>query len=176
MALFHSVTADIGLTESSQIDIVMLKEGSLVSQWSLPADGGKVVSSQDLLGKEYILYFYPKDDTPGCTREACGFRDSIHQFEKLGMPVFGVSVDPVQKHEKFVEKYQLNFPLLSDENRTLVNEFGLWGEKKFMGKTYMGTSRATFWIGADGKVKKVWSKVKPETHAEEVLQAVKGEG
>lgn len=152
-----------------------LKEGDKAPDWSMAANGGREFSSQSLKGKDYILYFYPKDDTPGCTKEACGFRDLSKEFEKAGVPVFGVSVDPVKKHEKFVEKFDLNFPLLSDESKSVVEDFGLWGEKKFMGKTYMGTSRVTFWIDADGVIRKIWPKVKPEIHAAEVLEAIRGE-
>lgn len=152
-----------------------LQEGDKAPDWAMAANGGKEFSSQSLKGKDYILYFYPKDDTPGCTKEACGFRDLNKEFEKAGVPVFGVSVDPIKKHEKFVEKFDLNFPLLSDESKSVVEDFGLWGEKKFMGKTYMGTSRVTFWIDADGVIRKIWPKVKPETHAAEVLEAIRGQ-
>ncbi len=153
----------------------MLKEGDIVPDWSMKASGGTGFSSDQLKGRHYILYFYPKDDTPGCTKEACAFRDLQSDFKSLGIPVFGVSVDSVKKHDKFVEKFELNFPLLSDEDQKVVQAFGVWGEKKFMGKTYMGTHRVTFWVGPDGVIRKVWDKVKPEAHAREVLDALSGD-
>ncbi len=134
-------------------------------------DGGKV-SLKDLKGRKVVLYFYPKDDTPGCTKEACAFRDEFAAFKRKGAVVLGVSVDPQKSHAKFVEKYKLPFDLLADENKDIVQAYGVWGEKSFMGRKYMGTHRVTFLIGGDGKIEKIWPEVKPEAHAREVLEAL----
>lgn len=123
----------------------------------------------DQKGKWVLLYFYPKDDTPGCTKEACAIRDHFPQFKKLGITVFGASVDSVKKHKKFVEKYNLPFTLLSDENKELVEAYGVWGKKKFMGREYMGTKRVSFLINPNGEIAHIYDDVKPAEHAEEVL-------
>ncbi len=149
-----------------------LKEGDKAPPFTATTNGGQVTSLADYGGKHVILYFYPKDDTPGCTKEACGFRDSWKDFEKKGATVLGVSVDSVKKHDKFVEKYSLPFTLLADEDKKIVQDYGVWGLKKFMGREYMGIHRVTFLIGPDGTVKKIWPKVKPEIHAKEVLAAI----
>ncbi len=128
------------------------------------------VKSSDLIGKRYVLYFYPADDTPGCTKEACSFRDNLPRFEALGVLVYGVSPQDVQSKQKFAGKYSLNFPLLADTEHKVAEAFGAWGEKSMYGKKYMGILRTTFVIGADGKVEHVWEKVKPEGHAEEVYR------
>jgi peroxiredoxin Q/BCP len=135
--------------------------------------GGEPVSLKSLLGKIVVLYFYPKDNTPGCTVEACSFRDANREITKLGAQVIGVSKDKGVSHEKFTKKFELSFPLWSDPEHKLMEAFGTWGEKKFLGKTYLGTARATFVIDAHGVVIKVWEKVKPEGHAEEVLAFLK---
>ena len=122
-------------------------------------------------GKKVVLYFYPKDDTPGCTKEACSFRDSYTKFKKRGIEVLGVSLDSEARHKKFAQKYDLPFRLLADTDRAIAEGFGTYGEKKFMGRTYMGIHRVTFLIDEKGKVKKIFNKVKPEGHAEEVLAA-----
>jgi peroxiredoxin Q/BCP len=119
-----------------------------------------------------ILYFYPKDDTPGCAREACAFRDGFAEFKRRGALVWGVSVDPVKAHDKFVAKYELPFPLLADEDKQIVAAYGVWGEKRFLGCKYHGTHRVTFLIGPDGKIRNIWPQVKPEVHAAEVLAAL----
>jgi len=119
-----------------------------------------------------VLYFYPKDDTPGCTKEACSFRDSYGEFKKKGAVVFGVSPDPAKAHDKFTNKFDLPFPLLLDEEKKIINAYGVWGEKTFMGRKYMGVYRVTFLIGKDGRIKKIWPDVKPEDHANEVLAAI----
>src|SRR6188474_1013564 len=150
-----------------------LKEGDVAPDFTAPANGGTTVSLSDFKGKYVVLYFYPKDDTPGCTKEACGFRDAYAQFQKAGAIVLGVSTDPVKSHQKFVDKFSLLFPLLSDEDKKIVEAYGVWGEKSFMGRKYMGTHRVTFLIGPDGRIKKIWPKVKPEEHAKEVLEALK---
>ena len=149
-----------------------LKEGDLAPEFSAATNGGGNVSLADLKRRNVILYFYPRDDTPGCTREACAFRDHFAGFKKKGAVVVGVSVDPVKSHDKFVEKYKLPFTLLADEGKKIVEAYGVWGQKSFMGRKYLGTHRVTFLIGPDGRIKKIWAKVKPEEHAEEVLAAL----
>lgn len=126
----------------------------------------------DYRGRWVLLYFYPKDDTPGCTKEACAFRDSFPEFEKLDMPIFGISTDSVKSHDKFVKKYELPFILLADEDKQVVQLYGAWGKKKMYGKEYEGTHRISVLIDPEGNIAKVYEKVKPVTHAEEVLQDV----
>ena len=135
----------------------------------LPADGGGRVSLQALNGPA-VVYFYPKDDTSGCTAEACEFRDLLPKF--TGARVIGVSPDSVKSHRKFVDKFALTFTLLADEGHALADACGVWVEKSMYGKKYMGVERTTFLVGADGKVAKVWNKVKPQGHAEEVLKSI----
>jgi thioredoxin-dependent peroxiredoxin len=125
-----------------------------------------------LRGHPIVLYFYPKDDTPGCTKEACSFRDANHEMQKRGVVILGVSTDSVASHEKFAEKYGLTFPLLSDTNAIVSQLYGAYGEKSMYGKTYTGVYRETFLIDKDGVVRKVWDKVHPEGHTDEVLRAV----
>ncbi len=149
-----------------------LKEGDAAPPFRTVATGGRQVALQDFLGKNVILYFYPKDDTPGCTKEACGFRDAYADFTAKGAVVLGVSTDPVKAHDKFATKFNLPFLLLADENREIVNSYGVWGEKTFMGRKYQGTFRVTFLIGPDGCIRKIWPGVKPEEHAAEVLAAI----
>jgi thioredoxin-dependent peroxiredoxin len=149
-----------------------LKVGDVAPAFRVPASGGATVSLADFKGKHVILYFYPKDNTSGCTREACAFSDLFARFKSKGVVVLGVSVDPVASHDKFADKYRLPFPLLADVERKIVQAYGVWGEKSFLGRKYMGTHRVTFWIGPEGRIKKIWPKVKPETHAAEVLAAV----
>ena len=149
-----------------------LKEGDAAPGFTAQTNGGGKVSLADFKGKNVILYFYPRDDTPGCTKEACTFRDHWDDFKKAGAVVLGVSTDSVKKHDKFVDKYKLPFTLLSDEDKAIVQAYGVWGPKTFMGVKYIGTSRVTFLIGPDGKIKKIWPNVKPAEHAEEVLAAI----
>lgn len=149
-----------------------LKEGDPAPPFHAQTSTGDEVALADFQGKHVILYFYPKDDTPGCTKEACAFRDEYARFKKKGVVVLGVSVDSVKSHQRFVEKFQLPFLLLADEEKKIVKAYGVWGEKTFMGRKFMGTHRATFWIGPDGRLRKVWPQVKPEEHAREVLAAV----
>lgn len=151
----------------------MLKLGKKAPAFSLPDQDGNVHTLSDYLGKWILLYFYPKDDTPGCTKEACMIRDHWPKFKKLGIQVFGVSVDPVKRHAKFAEKYDLPFTLLADEEKKIVQKYGVWGEKKFMGRTYLGTSRVSYLIDPEGTIAKVYEAVKPEEHAEEVLRDLK---
>jgi peroxiredoxin Q/BCP len=149
-----------------------LKEGDDAPDFSAPTNGGGNVALADLNGKNVILYFYPRDDTPGCTKEACAFRDHFAEFKKKGAVVLGVSIDPVKSHDKFVKKFKLPFQLLADEDKKIVEAYGVWGQKSFMGRKYMGIHRVTFLIGPEGKIRKIWPKVKPEEHAEEVLAAL----
>ena len=150
-----------------------LKEGDKAPDFAVPDAEGKMVRLKDLRGKKVVLYFYPKDDTPGCTKEACSFRDSFATFKRRGIEVLGVSLDNERSHQKFAQKYSLPFRLLADTDRAVSEAYGTYGEKKFMGRTYMGNNRMTFLIDKEGKIKKIFSKVKPEDHAEEVLQAFK---
>lgn len=152
--------------------LLKLKEGDKAPAFSATTNGGGAASLADYKGKHVILYFYPRDDTPGCTKEACAFRDQFAAFKKKGAVVLGVSVDPVKSHDKFVEKFKLPFPLLADVDKKIVEAYGVWGQKVFMGRKYLGVHRVTFLIGPDGKIKKIWPKVKPEEHAEEVLAAL----
>lgn len=149
-----------------------LQEGDQAPDFSAATNGGGRIKLADYQGRNVILYFYPKDDTPGCTKEACAFRDHFAAFKQKGAVVLGVSVDPVKAHDKFVEKYKLPFTLLADVDKKIVAAYGVWGQKTFMGRKYLGVHRVTFLIGPDGKIKKIWPKVKPEAHAEEVLAAL----
>jgi len=149
----------------------MLKEGSTAPAFKTKDANGETVNLKDLRGQKVVLYFYPKDDTPGCTKEACSFRDAFSTFKKKGINVLGVSPDSEASHKKFAAKYSLPFTLLADPDREIAEAYGVWGEKKFMGRTYMGVHRTTFLIDEKGKIKKVFEKVKPEDHASEVLEA-----
>jgi len=148
-----------------------LKEGDDAPEFTALTNGGSEVSLADFKGKNVVLYFYPKDDTPGCTKEACAFRDHFGQLQRKGGVVLGVSVDSVKSHDKFVKKFELPFTLVSDEDKKIVQAYGVWGEKSFMGRKFLGTHRVTFLIGPDGRIKKIWPRVKPEDHIEEVLAA-----
>jgi len=134
---------------------------------------GNDISLSTLFGKLVVIYFYPKDNTPGCTKEACSFRDSTNEFEKLGVTVIGVSADSVDSHNKFAEKHNLNFPLWSDPDKKLLTAFGAVGEKSMFGRKYIGIKRMTFVLDKTGKLIKVWQKVKPANHAQEVLDFIK---
>ncbi len=154
--------------------MAQLKEGDKAPEFKLPSSEGKDVSLKDFKGKEkVILYFYPKDDTPGCTVEACNFRDQNKLFQKAGAAIFGVSPDNVASHNKFIGKFKLPFVLLSDEDKTVCKAYGVWVKKSMYGKEYMGVARSTFVIGKDGKIEKIYEKVKPEGHADEVLEFLK---
>ncbi len=150
-----------------------LKVGDRAPNFSTTDAEGKQISLADLKGNPVVLYFYPRDDTSGCTKEACGFRDEFAEFKKAGAVVVGVSIDSAKSHAKFAEKYRLPFTLLADEDRSIVQAYGVWGEKKFMGRTYMGTHRVTFLIGPEGRIMKIWAAVKPEEHAGEVLDELR---
>jgi peroxiredoxin Q/BCP len=147
-------------------------EGSKAPAFSLPDDAGVVLSSASLAGKPYVLYFYPKDDTPGCTKEACDFRDNLRAFNTQKLRVIGVSPDDPTRHTKFKEKYGLTFTLLSDTDKKLANAYGVWVEKQNYGRTYMGVERSTFLIDASGKVQKAWHRVRVPGHVADVLASV----
>lgn len=149
-----------------------LKQGDAAPDFSLPADGGGTVKLKDYKGRMVVLYFYPKDDTPGCTAQSCAFRDSISDFNTMGAAVIGVSKDSAAKHDAFKKKYDLNFPLASDENGNVCERYGVWAEKSMYGKKYMGIERTTFLIDESGKIAKIWPKVKVEGHAEDVRKTI----
>jgi peroxiredoxin Q/BCP len=148
---------------------ITLKEGDTAPAFSAVIQGGGKAALKDFKGKHVILYFYPKDNTPGCNKEACGFRDLHGKIEQKNALVLGVSVDSVKSHDKFISKFNLPFTLLSDEDMKIVNAYGVWGRKKFMGREYDGTHRVTFLIDPKGKIQKIWPKVKAEIHPAEVL-------
>jgi peroxiredoxin Q/BCP len=152
----------------------MLTIGAAVPNFHLNNEDGKTISNVGLEGQRFVLYFYPKDDTPGCTKEACGFRDKLPKFDKLKVPVFGISADDEKAHGKFIKKYNLNFSLLADPEHKTCEAFGVWVEKNMYGKKYFGIQRSTFVIAGNGKIEQVWAKVSPETHAEEVLAYLSG--
>ncbi len=147
----------------------MLAEGDEAPDFELTSDAGETVRLSDLRGKPVVLYFYPKDDTPGCTTQACGIRDSWAEFERAGAVVLGVSPDSPASHVRFREKYELPFTLLADPDHEVAERYGVWGEKRYMGRTYMGVGRSTFVIGPDGTLERVLHDVKPATHADDVL-------
>jgi len=149
----------------------MIKEGAAAPNFTASNANGETIRLKDLRGRKLVLYFYPKDDTPGCTKEACSFRDAFADFRKRGIEVLGVSTDSEASHQKFTAKYKLPFTLLADPDHAIADAYGVYGEKKFMGRTYMGVKRMTFLIDEKGQVKKVFEKVKPEEHAREVLEA-----
>jgi len=148
--------------------------GDAAPEFSMPTDGGGTVSLSDLKGRPVVLYFYPRDDTPGCTKEACGFRDSFPDFQGVDAVIIGVSRDTVAKHEKFKTKYDLPFTLGADTEGTVTEAYGVWVEKKMYGRTSMGIERSTFLIDREGKIAQVWRKVKVPGHVEQVLEAAKG--
>jgi len=147
-----------------------LKPGDKAPDFSLPSSDGTTVSLKDLKGKKVVLYFYPKDDTPGCTKEACSFRDNLARVKRKGAVIFGVSADTVKKHQKFIEKFDLSFPLLSDETKEMIKSYDVWHEKTFMGRKYMGIVRTTFIIDEKGEILHIFPNVKVEGHTDEVLR------
>lgn len=152
----------------------VLTANTAAPTFSLAASDGSTVSSDALKGKKYVLYFYPKADTPGCTKETCGFRDALAGYKELDVPVFGISPDPVKDVTKFAQKFDVNFPLLADEDHSVAEAFGVWGEKAMYGKKYMGVLRTTFVVDEKGTIAKVFESVKPEGHDQEVLAYLKG--
>jgi len=152
----------------------MLREGTLAPEFTLVADSGQEVSLRDYRGKRVVLYFYPKDDTPGCTTEACNFRDDHSQILAAGAAVLGVSPDSVKSHDRFRSKFSLPFALLSDPEHRVAEMYGAWGEKRMYGKTYMGILRSTFVIDEEGRIIKVFPKVDVKTHSSEILEALAG--
>jgi peroxiredoxin Q/BCP len=155
---------------------VSIQEGKAAPAFALEDAGGKKVSLADFTGKNVILYFYPRDDTPGCTKEACGFRDDWKEIQKLNAVVLGVSADRAESHRKFAAKYKLPFPLLSDPDRKVMEKYGAYGEKMMYGKKTVGVIRSTVWIGPDGKVKKHWARVaSAEEHPAKVLEALRAD-
>ena len=149
-----------------------LEIGDKAPAFRAKTQDGETVALSDFKGRKLVLYFYPKDDTPGCTKEACSFRDGWSKFKKRGVAVLGVSTDDEKSHRKFADKFSLPFPLLADPDKKIVNAYGVWGEKSLYGRKYMGTNRVTYLIDEKGKIAAVWPKVKPEGHAEEVLAAI----
>jgi peroxiredoxin Q/BCP len=151
-----------------------IQEGKAAPAFTLPGPGGKKVSLADFAGKDVIVYFYPKDDTPGCTKEACGFRDAWREITGLGAVVLGVSADDTASHAKFTAKYKLPFALLSDSDRKVMAKYGAWGEKTLYGKKTIGVIRSTVWVGPDGKVRKHWARVaSAEKHPDQVVDALR---
>jgi peroxiredoxin Q/BCP len=149
-----------------------LQIGDKAPDFKMPADGNKMIGLSDYKGKNLILYFYPKDDTSGCTAQACAFTENLSQFNKLDVSVIGVSKDSVAKHNKFKEKYNLTFPLISDENSTMCEDYGVWLEKSMYGKKYMGIERTTFLIDGNGHIKHIWNKVKVPNHIEDIISVI----
>lgn len=148
-----------------------LNIGDAAPDFTLPTDGGGEITLSDLRGQKVVIYFYPKDNTPGCTTESCEFNDALPNFKGLNAQILGVSKDSVKKHDNFKAKYGFNFPLVSDEEGVALDAFGVWKEKSMYGKTFMGIERSTFLIDEDGKIARVWRKVKVKGHVEEVQQA-----
>ena len=149
-----------------------LGEGDPVPDWEMSADDGSLVSSDSLAGRRYVLYFYPKDDTPGCTTQACSIRDSWSRVTGTGIDLFGVSPDSVKSHAKFRKKYDLPYPLLADEGHRVAEAFGVWIEKGFAGRTYFGNERTTFVIGPDGNIEHVLPQVKPAEHVDQLMDVL----
>jgi len=148
-------------------------EGKKAPAFKLKDDKGKEVALKDFLGSYLLLYFYPKDNTPGCTKEACSFRDNLNKLKKLNVQVLGVSCDSEASHKKFIDKFSLNFPLLVDDQKELVEKYGVWVEKSMYGKKYMGIQRDSFLIDPTGKIVKHYIKIKPEAHVEQIIEDVK---
>jgi thioredoxin-dependent peroxiredoxin len=150
----------------------MVEEGQDAPDFELTSDSGKVIRLSQFRGKPVVLYFYPRDDTPGCTAQACGIRDSYDDFEERGAVVLGVSPDEETSHVKFKQKYGLPFTLLADPEHVVAEQYGVWGEKKYMGRTYMGVERSTFLIDENGRIARIMRRVKPDAHVEQVLAAL----
>lgn len=153
----------------------MPEVGDIAPDFTLPRDGGGEVTLSDLRGRPVVLYFYPKDDTSGCTKQACGFKDALPDFQKLDAEIVGMSPDSVKRHDKFKDKYDLPFTLASDEEKEVLQTYGVWIEKSMYGRKYMGVERSTFLIDAEGKVSAVWRKVKVPGHVDAVLKTLTGD-
>ena len=153
----------------------MPEVGDIAPDFTLPRDGGGEVTLSDLRGRPVVLYFYPKDDTSGCTKQACGFKDALPDFQKLDAEIVGMSPDSVKRHDKFKDKYDLPFTLASDEEKEVLQTYGVWVEKSMYGRKYMGVERSTFLIDAEGKVSAVWRKVKVPGHVDAVLKTLTGD-
>jgi peroxiredoxin Q/BCP len=151
-----------------------LKIGDLAPFFTCPANGGQTVSLSDFANRKLVIYFYPKDNTPGCTTEAIDFTAAVKDFDKANTSIVGVSADSVKKHENFIEKYNLGITLLADEGQDMLNAYGVWVQKKMYGREFMGIERATYLIGSDGKIEQIWRKVKVKGHVEAVLAAADG--
>jgi peroxiredoxin Q/BCP len=149
------------------------KVGDVAPDFQLPSTRGKDVTLKEFKGQDVILYFYPRDETPGCTSEACAFRDHESDISKAGASILGVSTDPMESHQKFASKNQLNFPLLSDETADVAKMYGAWKEKNMYGRRSWGVARTTYWIGADGRIRKIYKKVDVARHADEILADIK---
>ncbi|MDP2207506.1 MAG: thioredoxin-dependent thiol peroxidase [Bacteroidota bacterium] len=152
--------------------VAELKIGQKAPAFKLPSTDGRIISLNDFAGKKIDLYFYPKDMTPGCTTEACSFRDNYSELQKRGAVILGISADSIQSHQKFSDKYELPFLLLSDENKEVSKAYGVWKQKSFLGKKYLGIERSTFIINEEGKIKTIFRKVKVAGHTEEILQNI----
>jgi len=163
---------DIYCSLTAQGYKTMLKKGDTAPSFTLEDASGKLVSLSDFIGKKVVLYFYPKDNTPGCTKEACGFKDKHEEFTDKNAVIVGVSKDSAKSHQKFIDKYELNFTLLSDPDVKVCAEYGVWAEKKNYGKTYMGIVRSTFIIDEDGKIADIYSNVRVAKHVDKVLEAL----
>jgi thioredoxin-dependent peroxiredoxin len=169
----HAHRQEILMAEGTGV----LQAGNAAPKFDLPSSTGRNIKLSDFAGeKTVVLYFYPKADTPGCTKEACGFRDALADYDKASIAVLGISPDPVKDVEKFADKFNLNFPLLADADHSIAEKYGVWQEKSMYGKRYMGAARTTFVIGKDGKIKHVFERVKPEGHDREVLQWIREAG
>lgn len=149
-----------------------LKEGDAIPKFEATNEDGEIISSESLKGNKVILFFYPKDDSPGCTKEACSIRDKYRTFEKKGYKIFGVSPDNEKKHRKFIDKYEFQYSLLADPEKEIINSFGLWGPKKFMGREIVGVHRTTFVINEEGKIEVIIDKVKTKEHAQQLIDAL----
>ena len=150
-----------------------LKEGDIEPAFSLPASNGENVSLNDYKGKKVVIYFYPKDDTPGCTIEACNFRDDYSEITEAGAVILGVSKDDIKSHNKFINKFDLPFLLLSDESTEMISAYGAWVKKKMYGKEYYGVFRKTYLIDEEGKIQRIWPKVDVKTHSKEIIELIK---
>jgi peroxiredoxin Q/BCP len=153
----------------AKIPQLTLKEGDVAPDFTARTNGGNTITLSEFRGRQVLLYFYPKDDTPGCTTQACGIRDEFAAFRKKKIEVLGVSIDSVKAHDKFVAKYNLPFTLVSDEDHRIVEAYGVFGEKTFMGRRYQGTFRVSFLISPDGRIQRIWPEVKAANHAKDVL-------